>query len=409
MTLPPAALFLTSPDLAAGPPGRDLAVAALVGMFTAIGLQHLLFVGLRRRGAENLWFGLLCLSIALLTLPYSRAVYSAVLPALDRFRALMLAEVGAALTTAMLVRALFSLRFRWWERAVVAAFSLSLAVVLLVPAGALAVVHLAVDLMVAMALLFLLWRIVHLARTGAPLARLLLGGIAVFGASVVADLLAEYGSVPPLRLLPGLPGAVWGGFLVLILVFAAATARHWADSELHASTDALTGLPSRRALEDGLRREAARLERRQGSFSLVLLDLDHFKSVNDRYGHPKGDEVLRAVGRLLRHHTRNIDLPARLGGEEFAVLLVDCGQAGAVTFAERFRAALSGLRVEAGEEQVRVTASFGVAEAGPGVGVEELTAAADEALYRAKRGGRDRVAVAESPASEPRTPAPRLP
>ncbi len=121
MTPPSTVLLLTAPALAVPLPGREIAVAALVGMFTAFGLQNLLFFALRRHGAENLWFGLLCLSIAFLSLLYSRPLYAAVLPALDRSRALILAEVGAALTTALLVRALFSLRFRWWESAVVAA------------------------------------------------------------------------------------------------------------------------------------------------------------------------------------------------------------------------------------------------------------------------------------------------
>jgi Na+-translocating ferredoxin:NAD+ oxidoreductase RnfD subunit len=141
--------LLTAPVLAAPLPSREIAAAALVGMFTAISLQHLLFFGLRRRGAENLWFGLLCLSIGFLSLLYSRPLYSAVLPALDRSRALVLAEVGAALTTAMLVRALFSFRFRWWETAVVTAFALSLPAILVVPVPAVAAVHQAVDVVLA--------------------------------------------------------------------------------------------------------------------------------------------------------------------------------------------------------------------------------------------------------------------
>jgi len=393
MTIPSPLSLLAS--LVAVPLSRDVAVAALVGLFAAIGLQHLLFAGLRRRGSENLWFGLLCLHIALLSLPYAPALHSGVLPGMDPARTLMIAEVGAALMTAMLVRTLFSLRFRWWETAVVAAFSASLAAVLLVPVAGLRGVHYAVDAVMAASLLCLLGRIVQMARGGSSLARLLLGGIAVFAASVVADLLAEYGVAPFFRVMPGLPGAVWGGFLVLILAFAVATARHWADSDRRAGTDALTGLASRRALEEALQQEAARLGRRVGGFSLVLLDLDHFKAVNDRYGHPKGDEVLRAVGRLLRHQARNIDLPARIGGEEFAVLLVDCGRAGAVAFAERFRTALSRLRMETPEGELTVTASLGVAEGAPGMTVDEIVAAADVALYRAKRSGRDAVVVAE--------------
>ncbi|HEX8904542.1 MAG TPA: GGDEF domain-containing protein, partial [Longimicrobiaceae bacterium] len=148
----------------------------------------------------------------------------------------------------------------------------------------------------------------------------------------------------------------------------------------------------RHVLQDALRRETDRIRRSGGSLALVMIDLDFFKQVNDAYGHRTGDEVLARVGRLLRSTARNIDLPARFGGEEFAVLLYDSNLAGAMTFAERFRTNLREMTVPAsGGRTVRVTASLGVAVGSELVDPDALIDAADQALYRAKHTGRDRL------------------
>lgn len=160
-----------------------------------------------------------------------------------------------------------------------------------------------------------------------------------------------------------------------------------------ATTDELTGLANVREMQRVLDAELARLERSGGSLGLVMLDLDDFKQINDVHGHPQGDEVLRAVGRVLRRLCRDIDTPARQGGEELVVVLPETDLAGAERFAERARAEIAALSfpIEGGGS-IGITASFG-ASAAPLVAAERerLVTATDEALYRAKRGGKNRV------------------
>jgi diguanylate cyclase (GGDEF)-like protein len=128
--------------------------------------------------------------------------------------------------------------------------------------------------------------------------------------------------------------------------------------------------------------------------SLVIVDLDRFKSVNDTHGHPAGDALLRGVAEVLRLRVRPGDSVYRFGGEEFCVVLRDTGSVEAVEVAERVREAVAAAGFDVGgSQQLRVTASFGVAEA-TGGGPAALLAAADAALYRAKSGGRNRVEVA---------------
>jgi two-component system cell cycle response regulator len=153
-----------------------------------------------------------------------------------------------------------------------------------------------------------------------------------------------------------------------------------------AATDALTGLANRRTLEEMLEREISRATRHGDDVTLVMIDLDHFKSLNDTHGHQVGDEVLRHVGRRLSEQCRDFDTPARYGGEEFAVVLPRCLQAEAEEVAERMRASL------ASGGPVPITASAGVATFPSQAGSsDELIRAADHALYRAKGAGRDRT------------------
>lgn len=160
-----------------------------------------------------------------------------------------------------------------------------------------------------------------------------------------------------------------------------------------AFTDHLTGLANRRRFERQLDREVTRTVRYGHPFTLLMMDLDNFKNVNDTYGHNIGDEVIRRIGKVLREGTRGIDLAARIGGEEFAVLLVETNQPGGVEVAERLRIAIRNLSIpNAGH----ITASIGVAEC-PLVAqtAADILHAADTALYEAKRHGRDRVVAAE--------------
>jgi len=165
--------------------------------------------------------------------------------------------------------------------------------------------------------------------------------------------------------------------------------------EHQALVDSLTGLANRRRLEETLRAELARATRHDDSVCLVLADLDDFKQVNDRYGHPVGDEVLKGFAHALRSSVRESDVAGRWGGEEFALVLTSTDSSGGVRLAERARAAIAALVVEAPNgEPISVTGSFGVASFPDAGDLEELVAAADAALYEAKRGGKNRVVAA---------------
>jgi diguanylate cyclase (GGDEF)-like protein len=162
-----------------------------------------------------------------------------------------------------------------------------------------------------------------------------------------------------------------------------------------AVTDELTGLANRRRFMEVVELELKRAERFQSPLGLLLVDLDDFKLVNDRFGHGTGDEVLRALSDVFRESLRDVDLAARLGGEEFAVLLPETDYPGAAGVAERLRASLASLELEAPSgEQFGVTASFGVGVYPEAQSVDELLSTADTALYRAKAEGKNRVALA---------------
>lgn len=159
--------------------------------------------------------------------------------------------------------------------------------------------------------------------------------------------------------------------------------------------DALTQLVNRRGFEQRLEVERARLQRGGRPFALLSLDVDHFKSVNDRHGHAAGDQVLVGVARVLKREARTADVVARMGGEEFAMLLHDSDVAGARQFAQRLLAALRETAHAVDGERLHVTASIGLGVVGDGAETgASVWRRVDAALYRAKAGGRDRVETA---------------
>lgn len=175
--------------------------------------------------------------------------------------------------------------------------------------------------------------------------------------------------------------------------------RHRLEKELRrlAETDPLTGLANRRQFEADAEKEFQRAETYGLPLTLCLLDLDHFKRINDTYGHAAGDTALLEVTRICRHRLRGSDVIARLGGEEFVFLLPGTNARDAVTLCESLRSAIAEHPVEHEGTSFRLTGTIGAAERRLGEDFPTVLARADEALYRGKRGGRDRVTVAEVP------------
>lgn len=158
-----------------------------------------------------------------------------------------------------------------------------------------------------------------------------------------------------------------------------------------ALTDGLTGMQNRRYFDEALKEYIAEFRRIGKPVGLMLLDLDHFKEVNDTHGHDAGDEVLRAVADCLKGLTRYHDVAARLGGEEFAVVTPNLDAAGLEKFAERIRKAIFGMSVLAGNVRLKVTTSVGLAVWDGKEPAEDFYRRADQQLYEAKRLGRNRV------------------
>jgi diguanylate cyclase (GGDEF)-like protein len=171
------------------------------------------------------------------------------------------------------------------------------------------------------------------------------------------------------------------------------------ELERLAMTDELTGTSNRRHFLAQMEKEYERARRYRHFTSLAMLDLDHFKRVNDRYGHPAGDQVLKHFGALLLSHLRSEDAVGRLGGEEFALLLPETEQAGARTVLERIRQDLAGAALESIAPDFRYTFSAGIAELEPDTPFtcDDWVRAADQALYQAKSDGRNRSVVHHRP------------
>ena len=161
--------------------------------------------------------------------------------------------------------------------------------------------------------------------------------------------------------------------------------------------DGLTGLYNRRAFDELLATAVAREDRQGGRFGLLILDLDHFKKLNDTYGHPAGDAALKSAAEVLRHHLRKGDQAARYGGEEFVAILPGTDEAGAQHLAERVREAVEKNRLVFEGARLSLTASFGLAMwPRDGKDPDALLASADRALYAAKQAGRNRVTAASA-------------
>lgn len=177
------------------------------------------------------------------------------------------------------------------------------------------------------------------------------------------------------------------------LSVAVLNARLYEETLSLAQIDGLTGMANRRYLMVRLKQELDRAERYQTSLSVIMLDLDKFKTFNDTYGHLKGDELLKAFSAMVKEMIRTTDLAGRYGGEEFCVMLPNTSIKGALVIAERIRKSAEELKIPIDDNQPPVgrTVSIGVAEYSIGDSIEKMLSTADAALYRAKEGGRNRV------------------
>ena len=230
---------------------------------------------------------------------------------------------------------------------------------------------------------------------GAPLGWLALraAGGALAGGTVDGELSANAGLYLYMLvgcLLAFVGFGAWVGHLADRL--AEADARHLRES----ITDALTGLYNPREFHRRFTEELSRASRTGGPLGLVLLDLDHFKKLNDALGHAAGDEALRGVGAILRAGARSTDVACRIGGEEFGILCPDTSAETAFALAERLRRAIEGMGLLIAGEPVPVTASFGVGQWGAQPEAA-FFAQVDAALYRSKESGRNQVQTAAQP------------
>ena len=222
--------------------------------------------------------------------------------------------------------------------------------------------------------------------------------LAFVGATVALQLVLSLGAFPHDRQLDEAAhdltkiGLTMLGF-AFIGMYVSETKRR-----LHEETrlDSLTGLHNRRAFEEMIQREVQIAARDNTPLTLLMMDLDHFKQLNDTWGHALGDRALRTFGGVLLTVTGTRDAVARLGGEEFAILIPGRSPRSAVSLAERLRATVEGLRLSEGEELVRFTVSVGLSSLQPGeTTFEPMIRRADRALYKVKRSGRNRVLLAD--------------
>lgn len=248
-----------------------------------------------------------------------------------------------------------------------------------------------ISAMMSLPSLMTAWVLFGPAEPGVRTAARLLGGVFLFFAAVnsVRGYMVYRYHVPSFYFI-WLDLVVIAGIAFCFIWMSAAQLR--GDLEKLAMTDPLTGVLNRRAIEIEVLRLLQTAARNGGTISAIMLDMDHFKGINDHFGHHAGDLALRTVADALRHSVRATDVLARLGGDEFMVVLPETPQSTANAIAERIRTEISELKVRAEEHEFEVRVSVGVTTlAGQLVALEELIKLSDRALYAAKAAGRNRV------------------
>ncbi|MCK5035438.1 MAG: GGDEF domain-containing protein [Candidatus Sabulitectum sp.] len=245
--------------------------------------------------------------------------------------------------------------------------------------------EIAVMIIVVVLLLVTLFKAIKSASQGDADARVLLWGLAVLMICLVSDIAHELELVSVPYYSPVL------GFIVFFLLATHVVNRHMAKEESAARTDPLTGLLNRRGFLELSRLVVSIAERSAGSFSILMIDLDHFKRVNDKFGHAIGDRVLQEIATILLRGVREQDILARWGGEEVIILLPDTGVNGAKALGEKIRASVEKLETCHGEARICVTLSLGISQYHRGEPLTDTIQRADNALYQAKSSGRNRV------------------
>jgi len=241
-----------------------------------------------------------------------------------------------------------------------------------------------------------LWRYARRSRYPAP-AYVVSFWLGLMTIRPVLEIMAREAHSGPLdpAMMYGPPGVVFFRALVMSLLSMSVlwleVSRLYETVERQATQDEMTGLANRRAIVERLQRELGRARREKAACSIAIFDVDYFKQVNDTWGHPAGDQVLKWVSKVIENSIRPYDTLGRYGGEEFLLLIPTAAADGAFTVAERARLAIERAACVVDGKELRITVSAGVATSSPDMDADTLLRLADEALYRAKETGRNRV------------------
>ncbi len=385
----------------------EVPAVALCTLFLGFGLYHLYLYRRNRQEKLFLWFGLLAINIALYGLMLTQVKY--LLPM--SFQVLKEVEIGAIyfmpVLALQMIWVLLDAPVTWIMRAYQLSF---------IPLVLIGVLEPVTDTHARTLAYFQLWSIPILLicpiqvwqkmRSGHPEARTLFIGLLIFGATCANDILIDLARVESARL-------ITVGFMALMLAMAVSLGNRFttmlnrleqevADRTLALSEanrrlaeaarqDPLTGLLNRRGFVEEAEAEIKRVFRRGGEFSVVLADIDHFKQLNDRFGHACGDHVLSRVSTVLQRRLRDVDRVARWGGEEFIFLLPETGLEGATVLAGKLRDEVAENMFEYKDHRLQITMTFGIARHRTGEPLDACIARADSALYEGKKQGRNQV------------------
>ncbi|MEM1111615.1 MAG: diguanylate cyclase [Pseudomonadota bacterium] len=386
---------------------RNLPALLFCCLFLCFGLYHLYLYQRNRHMRLFLWFGLMAVNVAIYGFMLTQ--WKHMLPV--SFDTLKKIEYGAIYmlpaVSMQMLWALMGSEVRSWMRAYQVSFVILAIVGLWDPRP---------DVQPLILFGFQLWTVplflvapvmvLKSVREGNPEARTLFLGLAVFGATAVNDLLIDLAALDSVRMLHF-------GFAAIMLAMSVSLGNRFtnmlnrlereveertedlrvANRQLAeaARVEPLTGLLNRRGFIEEAEKEIQRVFRGSPPFALVLADLDHFKLVNDRYGHACGDQVLRRIAAVLSYRVREVDLVARWGGEEFIFLLPETDAKGASVMAESLRQAVEMAGFDYDGKRLDFTMTFGIAAHRKGESLDATVHRADTALYHGKEAGRNRV------------------